>query len=169
MNINRKILIRLEGIVEAPFEQISSILLKIPPTGYVHSKDLLFPFFDSMDDPRRLFITKSGAKKYTLFAGEEPNYSRIAYIEVDISKHMLAFYGGWWFGSEYHLSPHSKGCQITFCICNVASGLSRILLPFSKEFRSMFKEETKINMKKPFQDFLNKIAKLCNCSGYVVK
>jgi|SRR5699024_3131986 len=160
MNINQRYLVTYKGVVEATFDQVFNTVFQNCKTGPAQMKDLLLPL-DVLGEPNRPVVIEGGPQKYTIFEDKDRS-ERIAYMDIDKSNCMLTYYGGWWFRLEYHLFSHPNGCQITMNIINVAPGASRILLLFSKEFRSMFKEEYKSRIKKSFEDALGRVGKLNN-------
>jgi hypothetical protein len=167
MIINQRILISCKGIIAAPFGQVRDKLIEAPVIGRVNAKDLPFILSGLAGEAGSLVI-KGGPVKYGVYTGQDTSLLRVVYMDVDRSKNMLAYYGGWWFLNEYEILPHEKGCLVKNNVVNIAPGLSRVLLPFSKEFRSMFREDVNSTWKHSFQVFLENVASQLSCESYVI-
>lgn len=167
MKIWRDILISHSAIVTAPFDKVYECLLESPPTGRVTKEELPFSM-KGIAEPYGSVMVQGGPVKYSVFVGQEHLRTRLVYVEVDRSHNTLAFYGGWWYRNEYIISRHEQGALIRNNIVNIAPGLSRLLLPFSKEFRAQFGEKALYDSRHACSIFLENVAQQLACSKYFV-
>jgi hypothetical protein len=84
----------LRGVVRAPADAVSELLLDVGP----HGRSPLLPL------------------------RQEQDASRVT-VDVDRVARAIAVQGQWWYRAEYTIGPHRDGCLVTQQIFNVAQRL----------------------------------------------
>jgi hypothetical protein len=104
------------GVIEAPFERVSSVLLAVAegPVGNGNA-----PLLRAVPGAGRLLgntILRGGPTKFTIHYGQDPGGT----VEVDPERGWFAFQGGFKFRAEYTFDRHPKGTLLTYRAVNVA-------------------------------------------------
>lgn len=107
------------GIVEAPFTEVSALLMDVHCGRFSgHELPLV------IDGVAAGVEIQGGPQKFTVFAGESSAATRLCFVEVDKQNHSVSIYGGWWFRGEYTIEAHPKGSLLTYRLSNAATGVS---------------------------------------------
>jgi hypothetical protein len=104
------------GVIEAPLERVSDVLLTATegPIGTGNA-----PLLRAVPGAGRLLgnaTLRGGPRSFTLHYGLHPGGK----VEVDPAHGYFRFEGGYKFSAEYRFTPHPKGTFLTYRAINVA-------------------------------------------------
>ena len=104
------------GVIEAPFERVSEVLLVVAEGPVGRGNAPLLRAFPGVGRFLGNATLRGGPTKFTIHYGREPGGT----VEVDAGRGWFAFQGGFKFRAEYTFVPHPRGTKLTYRAVNVA-------------------------------------------------
>ncbi|MEV0820028.1 hypothetical protein [Nonomuraea rubra] len=146
--VMKRVLMKLEGVVEAPVDQVAGLLLDVRPGG--RSPLALGDGAEEIAcDESRLTIRGR-------------HHGDILTLVADRSHHLLTIRSGWWYHAEITMSRHEADTLVTLCLYNAASRPLRWLARLAARKLLATRDEQ-------FMAQMAELGRRLGCSGYSIR